>query len=219
MSEEAHISQLYVVVEAGPAAADRLAAALAAAEIASVLIVPAAGATLDAGSIKPLVELARRAGAATLIADDAHLARAVKADGVHLALAMSVDPLEAFYTARRTAGETGVVGVDAGFSRDDAMTLAEAGADYVAFAAPAHLPDREEAREQRDVLAQWWAEIFQIPCVAFDVETADEARALAEARVDFLAIRLPAQQPAAATRDLIVEIAGALAATDAGATA
>ena len=32
-------------------------------------------------------------------------------------------------------GQNGIVGVDPGISRHDAMTLAEAGADYVAFGA------------------------------------------------------------------------------------
>ena len=39
---------------------------------------------------------------------------------------------------RRAAfsGDRGIIGVDAGISRHDAMTVAEAGADYVAFGAP-----------------------------------------------------------------------------------
>ena len=78
------MSQLYAVVEAGEAAPERLSAALDAAPIASVLIAPAAGAALDAGSAQPLVEMAQKANAAALLAGDAELARTLRADGVHL---------------------------------------------------------------------------------------------------------------------------------------
>ena len=60
----------------------------------------------------------------------------------------------------------------------------------------------------------WWAEIFQVPCVAFDVETAQEAEALAAAGVDFVAVTLPAGQSAAAARDLVAAIAAAIGARE-----
>src|SRR5678816_1532371 len=74
-------------------------AALAAVQIASVLIVPAGDAVLDVAAAKPLVELAQRAGAAALIADDATLARSLRADGVHLGI--SFDPAGAYAEARK----------------------------------------------------------------------------------------------------------------------
>jgi hypothetical protein len=51
---------LFAVVEAGPGAPERLGAALAAVQIASVLIAPAGDEVLDAAAAKPLVELPRR---------------------------------------------------------------------------------------------------------------------------------------------------------------
>ena len=127
-------SQLYAVVEAGEAALARLQAALDAAPIASVLIGPAAGASLEAGSAKPLIELAQKANAAALLAGDAQLARTLRADGVHLDAGK--DLAAAYEQARGILGDRGIVGVDVGISRHDAMTLAEAGADYIAFGAP-----------------------------------------------------------------------------------
>jgi thiamine-phosphate pyrophosphorylase len=90
------------------------------------------------------------------------------------------------------------------------MTVVEDGADYVAFGAPAHLKDRVKARVRRDELVAWWAEIFEAPCVALDVETPEEAEALARAGADFVGLRLPSGAPAAATRALVGAIAAVL---------
>lgn len=204
--------QLYVVIEAGDAAPERLAAAFGAADLASVLIVPPAGRPLDAAAARPLIEAAQRRGAAALVATDARLARSLGADGVHLG--SPADASDAYQAARAILGPSGVIGVDPGISRHDAMTLAEAGADYIAFGAPAHLKDRDKARTRRDELVAWWAEIFQVPCVVFDVETAQEADALAAAGVDFVAVTLPAGQSAAAARDLVAAIAAAIGARE-----
>jgi thiamine-phosphate pyrophosphorylase len=199
---------LYVVVEAGPGAPERLGAALAAVQIASVLVTPAGDDVLDAAAAKPLVELAQRAGAAALVADDAQLARALKADGVHLGISM--DPAGAYAEARRILGPRGIIGVDAGISRDDAMTVAEDGAEYVAFGAPPDLTDLDKGRARRADLIAWWGEIFEVPCIAFDVESAEAAEALARAGADFVAVMLPSSEPPAASRELVAEVSAAI---------
>ena len=66
------------------------------------------------------------------------------------------------------------------------MVLGELGADYVAFA-PAGA-DAEVRAARRDLLA-WWAELFEVPCVAWDVADAGEGRELVLAGADFLACR------------------------------
>jgi len=200
--------QLYVVAEAGEAALERVSAALAAARVASVLIVPAPGGVLHAPMAQALIATAQQAGTAALIADNAGLARNLGADGVHLHA--SKDAAKAFTAARSTIGRDGIVGVDAGISRHDAMSLAEAGADYIAFGAPARLKDREKARARRDELIAWWAEIFETPCVAFDVETPEEAEMLASAGADFVALTLPVGAAPAETHSLVAAIAAAL---------
>ena len=200
--------QLYAVIEAGEAAPERLAAALAAADIASVLVVPASGRTLDAAAAGPLVELAQRSGAAALILADARLARTLKADGLHIPSGAALD--DAYREARDVLGQGRIIGVDPGISRHDAMGLAEAGADYIAFGAPSHLNDQEKARMRRNELVAWWAEIFQVPCVAFDAESAGEAQALAASGVDFVAVTLHAGQSPAEARDAVEQIAAAI---------
>jgi thiamine-phosphate pyrophosphorylase len=197
--EAPHQCQLYLIVEPGEGAAERLAAAIGAAEIATVLIRGIEGRALEPAMAKPLVDQARRAGIATLVAHDGALdgalARACGADGVHLGT--TKDALAAYRNARGALGERAIVGVDPGLSRHDAMALAEAGADYVAFGAPAHLKDADKGRARRDELIAWWGEIFQVPCVAFDVTTAAEAESLARDRADFIALTLAGGLPPA----------------------
>lgn len=164
----------------------RLSAAASAAPIASVLMRPAPGNTLDARILKPLVEAVQAKGIAVLVADDADLARIVRADGLHLS--WNKDQPGRMAAAREVLGGRFMLGADAGRSRDDAMTLGEMGADYIAFGIPPHVEDRDTAFSRQCDLVAWWAEIFEPPCVALDVPDTDAARALAQANADFVAV-------------------------------
>ena len=205
---------LYTVLEAGDGAGERLAAALAAVEAAAVLIAPPAGERLDAGKAKPLVEQAKAAGVACLLMEDARLARTLGAEGVHVPI--NDDVPAAYRAARELLGRGALVGADAGISRHAAMVLAEAGADYVGFGAPPHLKDLDTARARREELVAWWAPIFEVPCVAFDVESGEAASGLAWAGADFVAVTLEAGLAPAAGRERLAGIAEAL--REAGAT-
>ncbi len=204
--------QLYLVVESDDGAPARLAAALGAADVATVLIRAPEGRALEAAAAKPLVEIARRSGVAALVAGDAAFVRASGADGVHLG--SSKNALAEYQAARAALGAEKIIGIEAGISRHDAMTLAEAGAEYVAFAAPAHLKDRDKGRERRNEFVAWWGDIFQVPCVAFDVETAAEAEWLAQAGADFVAVTLSAGLSPADAEAFVVAIAGAIGAVE-----
>lgn len=195
MAPEAQ-SRLCVVVEVDMAA-ESVGVVLEACAVAALLIAPAKDAALDARSARPLVELAQGKGIAALIEADAALARTLRADGVHLP--WSKDIVGRYGEARDILGGRFIVGADAGRSRDDAMTLGETGADYVGFGIPAHVGDRDAARDRRLDLVAWWSEIFEVPCVAIDVETAEDAVALARAGADFVALRVP---PTAALDEL-----------------
>jgi thiamine-phosphate pyrophosphorylase len=200
--------RLYVVVEAGEAASERLSAALATANLAVVLIAPARAPIPLAAAVKPLVDQAKAVGVTALVLDDAGLARTIGADGVHLGT--QNDPRAAYAAARKVLGAAGVVGVEAGISRHAAMLLAEAGADYVGFGAPADLSDRPKARLRRADMIAWWAPIFEVPSVAFDVETAEEAEELAAAGADFVAVTLHAAMTAGAAQDRVADVARAI---------
>lgn len=199
---------LVVTADAGAAARERLSAALGVSDIASVTIAASPGRPLDAATARPLVDIAQRAGAAALLADDARLARTLKADGVHLTVCDK--PLAAFEEAREILGRGAIVGIDAGRSRHDAMALAEAGADYIGFGVPSAVREQETAREHRLDLIAWWAEIFEPPCVALDVASPEEASALAHAGADFLVVTIPDGAALAEVRDLTAAFARAI---------
>lgn len=199
MSETSDRCQIYLVVDVAAGAAERVAAAMKTTSIASVLFRPATGATLNAGSLKPLIDMAQKQGVAALVADDAALARTLRADGVHLG--PGTDLLERYETAREILGRGAIVGVDAGGSRHLAMEAGEAGADYVGFGdARVELEPMEDVEPADDIAAtandllSWWSEIFEVPCVAFDVE-GEGIRAAGRTGADFVAVEIPAGMP------------------------
>lgn len=202
--------ELIAAIEIGEGAAERLSAALAAARsVTSVIIAPARGELLQAGTCEPLVRIAQRADAAALLADDARLARTLRADGVHIHPAARI--AESYASAREIVGRSLIVGADAGRSRDDAMTLGELGANYVGFGIPDFVGDRDTARARQIDLVAWWAEIFEVPCVALDVTDAAHAAELARAGADFIAVALPTATPPARSAELLREIEVAVA--------
>jgi thiamine-phosphate pyrophosphorylase len=188
---------LYAVIDLSPAiredaALRALDALLAAAPVACVLLRAARQGNLDASIAKSLVTRAQKRNVAALVADNAQLARLIKADGVHIS--WSKDIVAAYAAARGELGDHAMIGADAGRSRDDAMQLGEDGADYVAFGIPSHVEDRATAEERQLALIGWWQEIFEVPCVAFDAATPERAGELAAEGADFVVAVFDAEQ-------------------------
>lgn len=185
-------------------ARERLGAALATVKPAALLIQPNAGERLGAGEVKPLVDIAQKAGVAAILCDDAALARTLRADGVHLA--HGPDLLGRMATAREILGKGAIIGADAGHSRHDAMEAGEAGAEYIAFGAGAR-----GGTETRDDLVEWWGTVFEVPCVALDAGEPDEMTHLAALGADFVVARLPGGETAEAVADFARRAHAALA--------
>lgn len=203
--------ELYVSLEIGSEggpAKSVLETAMECGPIASLLIRPRSGASLDASVAKDLVAVAQKRGVAALIADDANLARLLRADGVHLP--WSKDIVQRSKDAREILGERYSIGADAGRSRDDAMSLGELGADYVAFGIPPHVEDRATAEHRQRDLISWWSKIFQISCVAFDIATPGHAKDLADDGADFICVELASTMPPPEARDWITAFASAV---------
>ena len=101
------------------------------------------------------------------------------ADGAHLT------GIEAFAAALDTLKPARIAGCAGLASRHDAMTAAERGADYVMFgdAANGRRPSFDAIVER----VAWWAEVFEVPCVAM-AASFDEVGPLAAAGADFVAV-------------------------------
>jgi thiamine-phosphate pyrophosphorylase len=120
-----------------------------------------------------------KTGAALLLEDRADLAAKTKADGAHLANFPEQSASIKSLKPRYIAGAAGLA------SRHDAMTAGEAGADYVMFGES--MSGKRPSLEAITERVAWWAEIFEIPCVAF-AATLDEIPALVHAGADFIAL-------------------------------
>ena len=156
-----------------------------------------------------ILPIAHNRGVAVIMNDRPDLAAVTGCDGVH------VGQGDASYAeARRLVGPDRMVGVTCHDSRHLAMEAAEAGADYVAFGAffPSETK-QAETRADPEILSIW-QETMQTPCVAIGGITHDNARRLAAAGADFLAVCAGVWKhadPALAVKALNEEIAAGLA--------
>jgi len=154
--------------------AARLTAALDGGAVACVLLrAGAADEARLAAAVERLRPIAQDRGVAFLLEGQPALAARSGCDGVHLEASAAVA------TARAALGGDGIVGVDCGASRHDAMLAGEADADYVGFGG---------SRPAQAELLSWWQALMTLPCVAFGAETLAEAREMARAGADFVAL-------------------------------
>jgi thiamine-phosphate pyrophosphorylase len=163
---------------------DPLAAALDAGDVACVqLRLKDADDDTVRRAIDVLRPVVQSRDVAFILNDRPDLAAATGCDGVHV----GQDDMP-YAQARKIVGRDAIVGVTCHDSRHLAMDAGEAGADYVAFGA--FFPTGTKATEHRaeiDIL-QWWAEIFEVPCVAIGGITPANCGPLVAAGVDFLAV-------------------------------
>ena len=159
-----------------------LAAVIDGGEVACVLARLAPGAEGGAKKIVArLVEVAAHAGAALLVDNDPRLAARAGADGAHMTGGDT-----ALSEALASLKPERIVGAGLLRTRDDAMNAGEAGADYVMFGEPRRdgfTPPASETVER----VEWWAEIFEPPCVGY-AASLDDIAPLAAAGADFVAL-------------------------------
>lgn len=182
MAETPPRCRLYLTLPAIPSATTErsLAETLDTADVACVLLC-AGSAEADPALDARFRELTQARDVAFLIENDAPRAKRIGADGVHI-------PADAalYGQTREHLGQRAIIGVGCNKSRHDAMLLAELGADYVAFGCPPAFSPGEP--EERAGLIAWWSEIFVVPCVAWNVESQEEAERLAGLGADFVAL-------------------------------
>jgi thiamine-phosphate pyrophosphorylase len=153
--------------------------------------------------IKMLAPMVQKTGAALVLDGWPELAARAGADGAHLT------GIEEFRAAVPTLKPDRIAGCGSIHSRHDAMSAAETGADYVMFGEP----DSEGQRPALDAIlerVEWWAEVFEIPCVAY-AASLEEVGPLAHAGADFVAVGdcifTDARGVAVATRDAMDRLA------------
>ncbi|WP_230531366.1 thiamine phosphate synthase [Microvirga roseola] len=164
-----------------------LAAACASGGVAAVLLrLGAADERSLTNLVKAYAPAVQDHGAALIVtaegkADLATIAARGGADGVHI----PGDPAQARELRDRVKADR-AIGVGAIRTKDDAMTLGEAGVDYLLFGEPradGSLPPLESVVER----AAWWAEIFETPCVAY-APSLDAVETLAATHAEFIAL-------------------------------
>ncbi|HEX2553963.1 MAG TPA: thiamine phosphate synthase [Microvirga sp.] len=198
-------------IDDAEAFAPRLAEACAAGDVASVLarFAEADERTLTK-RVKALAPAAQEAGAAFVIEVPGDLDRAAiltrgGADGVQVSGERAVRELRGRLKGDRIVGAAGIR------SRDDAMAIGEAGADYLLFGEPrpdGSVPALEGVAER----AAWWAEIFETPCIAY-APSLEAVAALAATGAEFVALGDAVwnhpEGPAAAVRQALEALARA----------
>jgi thiamine-phosphate pyrophosphorylase len=154
---------------------------LAAADVAAVLLrlKPTDQRTMIS-RIKTLAPVIQDGGAALLLDGHVELVARAGADGAHLT------GIEAMEDAMPTLKPDRIAGVGGLATRHDSMAAGEAGADYVLFGEP----DAKAQRPSVGAIAerlQWWAELFEPPCVGF-AASRGEAHEFAAAGADFVLV-------------------------------
>ena len=134
-------------------------------------------------AVDALAPIAQARGVAVILNDRPDLAVRMGCDGVHVG--QSDTP---YAQARRLMGRDRIVGVTCHDSRHLAMEAAEQGADYVAFGAFFPTPTKEAPTRAEPEVLTLWQESMETPCVAIGGITAENARGLAAAGADFIAV-------------------------------
>jgi thiamine-phosphate pyrophosphorylase len=154
---------------------------LAAADVAAVLLrLKETDQRTLISRIKALAPLVQDGGAALLLDGRVELVARAGADGAHLTGIADMEDALPSLKPDRIAGVGGLT------TRHDSMAAGEAGGDYVLFGEP----DPHGQRPSVEAIAerlQWWAELFEPPCVGFAVSR-DEAAEFAAAGADFILV-------------------------------
>jgi thiamine-phosphate pyrophosphorylase len=187
------------VVDDPSALAADLTSALAATEVAAVLLrlEPTDQRTMIT-RVKMLAGVVQASGAALLLDGNIELVARGGADGAHLT------GIEALQEALPSLKPDRIAGIGGLTTRHDSMSAGEAGADYVLFGEP----DAHGQRPSPEAIAErleWWAELFEPPCVGF-AGSVEEAREFAAAGADFVLVGdfiwADSRGPAAALADV-----------------
>lgn len=131
-----------------------------------------------------LVPIIQKAGAAALIAGETRVASRTGADGVHIS-----GGIEDMKHALERFAPKMIVGGGRAKERHAALDIGELRPDYIFFG---RLDGdiKPEPHAKNIALAQWWAELIEIPCVVMGGRNLDSVVDIAETGAEFVALRL-----------------------------
>jgi thiamine-phosphate pyrophosphorylase len=169
------------IVDDPAALLENLNSALAAADIAAVLLrLKSTDQRTMITRVKALAPVVQESGAALLLDGNIELVARGGADGAHLT------GLDALQEALPSLKPDRIAGIGGLTTRHDSMAAGEAGADYVMFGEPdahGHRPSLEAIAER----LEWWAELFEPPCVGF-AGSIEEVHEFVAAGADFVLV-------------------------------
>jgi thiamine-phosphate pyrophosphorylase len=178
------VPRLYLatpVVDDPLALAASLAGALSGADVAAVLLrLKQTDQRTMISRVKALAPVVQDHGAALLLDGYVELVARSGADGAHLTGIAAMEDALPSLKPDRIAGVGGLT------TRHDSMTAGEVGVDYVLFGEPDAKGQRPSAEAIAERL-QWWAELFEPPCVGF-AGSREEAHEFAAAGADFVLV-------------------------------
>jgi thiamine-phosphate pyrophosphorylase len=154
---------------------------LAAADVAAVLLrLQTVDQRTMISRIKALAPAVQDGGTALLLDGHVELVARAGADGAHLTGIAALEEALPSLKPDRIAGVGGLA------TRHDSMAAGELGTDYVLFGEPDAKGQRPSVEAITERL-QWWAELFEPPCVGF-AASREEACAFAAAGADFVLV-------------------------------
>lgn len=182
-----HKAQLFLVT---PQFDDRetfaalLDSVLKSAETAALLIAPRGKDNVSdtyQNDCKQLAPIAQSHGAAALTMNDTQITGRANADGIHLTgnLKELNDSISRFQPKK-------IVGAGAIKDRHDAMEKGEALPDYLLFGDVFETGDSD--LDTTLDLANWWADLFEIPCVAMAGKNLDDVGNALATGADFIGL-------------------------------
>jgi thiamine-phosphate pyrophosphorylase len=176
-----------IVLIAPPGAAPdferRLGEAVAAGDVASVILPPYAMAEAAFQSFaERAVPLVQDKGVAAIVVGDSRIAARVRADGIHVeggkeALADMIDRMQ----------DKIMVGAGGAKSRDDALELGEQRPDYLFFGRFGY-DTQPEPHRRNLTLGSWWAEVIEIPCIVLAGNVIESVVAVAATGAEFVGL-------------------------------
>ncbi|WP_205470547.1 thiamine phosphate synthase [Breoghania sp. L-A4] len=164
--------------------APQLREALAGGDVASLLIAFDGADTEKMQTVaEVLTPIAQDADVAVLIRNDTQAAGRSRADGVHVDT--DVDDLLLALESMRPNRIVGAGGIK---DRHTAMMIGSTDADYIFFGM-LDLEERDEAHPKNLDFGEWWAEVFEVPCVVMAGRDPASVHDIAMTRADFVALR------------------------------